>query len=69
MNDKATHNVADYVQKLGIGISALSRATGVPDGVLRRSLTSRERPLRAMEFLRICDVLSVDPRNFHQGTS
>ena len=34
MADKVTNYVADYVDKLGIKVSAISRETGIPDGIL-----------------------------------
>lgn len=64
--DRATNCVAEYVDKLGIKISSISRGTGVPDGILRRSLSSKERDLRADEFLAICSFLDKSPFDFYK---
>lgn len=64
--DKATNCVAEYVNKLGIKISSISRGTGVPDGILRRSLSAKERDLRADEFLAICNFLGKSPFDFYK---
>ena len=49
--DRATELVADYIAECGIQKSVISRKTGISDGILRRSLSSRKRSLRADEFL------------------
>lgn len=41
--DRATSCIAEYVGKLGIKISSISRGTGVPDGILRRSPFSKRK--------------------------
>ncbi len=64
MADPTTNLVADYVAKHGIRRTALSQATGISEGILFRSLSSRERGLRADEFLRVCLFLDIDPREF-----
>lgn len=64
MADVATTNMANYIETLGIKISAISRGSGIPDGILRRSLSSRDRDLRADEFLRICLFLGKEPFDF-----
>ena len=64
--DKATNCVAEYVNKLRIKISSISRGTGVPDGILRRSLSAKERDLRADEFLAICNFLGKSPFDFYK---
>lgn len=65
MADAATINVSNYVSKMGINISALSRETGIPDGILRRSIVKRERDLRAGEFMSICNFLGKPPLDFY----
>lgn len=64
MTDNATCILADYVNRKGIKISAISRGTGISDGILRRSLSTKERDLRADEFLGICDFLGENPMAF-----
>lgn len=62
--DTATVRVAEYINELGVKISAVSRGTGIPDGILRRSLSAKERSLRVDEFLKICNFLNKDPLDF-----
>ena len=64
MADRATNRVADYTDQKGIKLSVLASGTGIPEGMLRRSLGQRERDLRAEEFISICTFLEVDPRRF-----
>lgn len=64
MADATTERIAKYIQEKGVKVSAISRGTGIPDGVLRRSLSARERDLRADEFLGICDFLGKEPFDF-----
>ena len=64
MSDVATARMAEYISELGIKISNVSRGTGIPDGILRRSLSAKERSLRADEFLRICNFLGKEPFDF-----
>lgn len=64
MVDSPTERVAQYVSEKGIKVSALSRGTGIPDGILRRSLCRKERDLRAGEFLKICVFLEKEPLEF-----
>ncbi|MCI9544925.1 MAG: helix-turn-helix domain-containing protein [Acutalibacter muris] len=66
MADIPTTCLSDYVTAKGIKISTLARETRISDGVLRRSLTTRERNLRADEFLKICSFLGKDPFEFYQ---
>ncbi len=67
MADIATTNISECVNRMGINISALSRGTGIPDGILRRSIVRRERSLRSDEFIAICKFLGKDPFDFYQG--
>lgn len=69
MADVATNNIADYIKGVGINISALSRNTGVPDGILRRSIVSKERILRADEFMSICLAIGKNPFDFYPDTA
>lgn len=64
MADVATNRIAQYVQEKGIKVSAISRGTGIPDGILRRCLSTKERDLRADEFLGICNFLEKKPSDF-----
>lgn len=66
MADATTNAVADYVERHGVKISAISRKAGIPDGILRRSLSKRERSLRADEFLGICGFLGMEPFDFKE---
>lgn len=61
MSDIATGRIAEYVRNKGIKISAISRGTGIPDGILRCSLSRKTRSLRADEFLSICGFLEIQP--------
>lgn len=67
MADIATNNLADYIKGIGINISALSRGSGISDGILRRSIVRKERSLRASEFMDICEFLCKDPFDFCCG--
>lgn len=61
--------VAAEVKRRGIKVTAMAEATNISYSILQPCLKSR-RPLRADEFLAVCDFLSVDPRIFKpiQGT-
>lgn len=65
--DQVTVQVAEYVSRMGITRSSITRGTGLPDGILRRSLTRRERSLRADELLKICRFLEKDPFDFMES--
>ena len=67
MADIATNNIADYIKGIGINISALSRGSGVSDGILRRSIVNKERSLRYDEALSICQFLGKNPFDFYKG--
>lgn len=62
--DKATNQVADCIQKLGVKYTSMAREIGISEGILRRSLIMRERSLRADEFLAICRFLGREPFDF-----
>lgn len=67
MADNATASIAACINKMGIKITALARGTGIPDGILRRSIVRQERDLRSDEFLSICKFLNKNPFEFYQG--
>ncbi len=64
MADIPTEHLSSYITEMGIKISAISRETKISNGILQRSLSTRERSLRAGEFLKICDFLGKDPFDF-----
>jgi len=61
--DCATGKLADYLKEKGVTVSAVSRATNIPHGVLYPSF-QKKRSFRADEFLLICGFLGVDPKLF-----
>ena len=67
--DQATNLVADYIARYAISRAAISRDTGISEGILRRCLAQRERSLRADEFLGLCESLGRDPMDFWKGQS
>ncbi len=67
MADVCTTNISNFINRMGINISALSRETGISDGILRRSVVRRERDLRSDEFMAICKFLKRDPFEFYQA--
>lgn len=66
MADIATNNIADYIKGMGINVSALSRGTGVSDGILRRSIVNKDRSLRFDEAVLVCRFLGKNPLDFYQ---
>ena len=67
-SSSVTQNVADYVNRLGISLSQMSRETGLAYGILRASLAerpTRNRSLRDDEFILICKYLEKDPLDFY----
>lgn len=58
--DRTTHALSRHIKRKGISIAAIASGTGLKPGVLYPSL-SGERPLRADEFLAICEFVGVDP--------
>ncbi len=67
MVDSMTINISKFVERTGIKISALSCGTGIPYGVLRRSIVRKERSLRASESMAICNFLQRDPFEFYHA--
>lgn len=63
MNDLPTLIISDYVKDKGTKLTVMSKETGISYESLRNSLTKGERPLRAQEFLSICEFLEIDPKN------
>ena len=61
-----TDRVSNYVRRMGINISKMSRDTGISYMALYDSLMNSERPrdLRDEEFLKVCGFLGTDPRDF-----
>ncbi len=66
MADICTTSISDYIDRMGINISALSRGTGISDGILRRSIVRKERSLRFDEAIAICEFLGKDPFDFYR---
>lgn len=60
--------IAQKVKSAGVTGAWLCRKTGIAKGRLYPSLQGR-RELRADEFLSICAVLSLDPRELVSGDS
>jgi hypothetical protein len=61
-----TKNLAEYVKKKAINLSAMSRATGISYGILYASLASksRTRSLTADEAFLICKFLEMKIEDF-----
>lgn len=61
-----TKAIADYIKEKGISVKKVSDKTGIPYCVLYDSLCSktRNRDLRADEFMAVCNFLEKDPRDF-----
>jgi len=66
--DNATIRLADYLKDKGVTVSAVSKATNIPHGVLYPSF-QKKRSFRADEFLLICGFLGVDPGAFSDSRS
>ncbi len=66
MADICTTNISDYIDRMGIKISAISRGTGISDGILRRSIVRKERSLRYDEAMAICNFIGKNPLEFCQ---
>lgn len=61
-----TKNLADYVDRRAINLSAMSRATDISYNALYASLKSRsrERPLSADEAVKVCKFLGKKVEDF-----
>lgn len=66
--DIATQKLAQYVKQRGIKISAISAGSGIGANAIYPSL-SGNRPMRADEFLAVCNYLAVDPMEFKADKS
>lgn len=66
--DNATNALSKYIKQRGISISAISAGTNIKPGSLYPSL-SGTRPLRADEFLAICNFVGANPQNFAPQTN
>lgn len=64
--DGVTRNVAEYVRKKRINLSAMSRDTKIPYAALYASLVdeSKDREIRGRELIAVSNFLGVDPRMF-----
>lgn len=58
--------MADYIARCAISRAAISRSTGISEGILRRCLIQLERSLQADEFLGLCVFLEKNPMDFWQ---
>lgn len=67
MLDCATLMLADYIKQKDISIKVISGCTNISNNVLNKSLNELARPLRANEFLAICDFLKKNPRDFQRN--
>ncbi|MEG0764280.1 MAG: helix-turn-helix transcriptional regulator [Oscillospiraceae bacterium] len=67
--DLVTCEIAKYIKTKGVSMSAISRATNITMGKLQRSISEEKRPLRAGEFIAVCNFLGVDPMKFKTHTS
>lgn len=64
--DVPTRNLSRYILDMGINLTKLAEKTGIPYPTLYDSLghKSRDRDLRAGEFIAICTTLKKDPMDF-----
>ncbi len=54
--------IADEIKKSGMTVAAICRMTGIKPGALYPAVTGK-RELRADEFLALCQILRLDPRD------
>lgn len=59
-------NVSNYIKRLGINLTKVSKDTGIPYSALYDSLLNkdRDRDLKAKEFMAVCKFLNIDPMEF-----
>lgn len=64
--DIPTRNLSEYVKATGTNLAKMSRDTGIPYISIYDSLAnkSRDRDLRAGEFVAICEFLRMNPKQF-----
>lgn len=57
--------LSEYIKGNGIKITFISERTGIDYQILCRCLKKdSKQPLKADEFLAVCKVLEVDPKDF-----
>ena len=66
IKDKLEKNIGDYIKRKGINLSEMARRTGIPYQMLYDSLINpaRDRQLRGIELIAVCQFLDKDPRDF-----
>ena len=64
-------NIAGFIKKRGVNISAMSRETGIPYMSIYDSLFNdkRSRKLNGSELIAICKFLDVSPMEFAEEGS
>lgn len=55
--------LADTIDEKGISVRSIATRAGIDEQILYRCLRAEQR-LKADEFLAICKVIDVDPREF-----
>jgi len=55
--------LSEYIRANGIKVTSISDRTGIDYQILCRCLNEKQ-PLKADEFLAVCKVLEVDPKDF-----
>lgn len=68
MKDIPTLNISNYIKEKHITVTRLAAISGVSYSLLYDSLKdkTRDRPLRAEEYLKICIALGRNPMEFYQ---
>ncbi len=67
MADTTTNNISQYISEKCIKIAAMAKSTNISEGILRRSLSTKKRDLRADELLQVCTFLEKNPFDFFPG--
>lgn len=64
--DAITINVSNYIKRMGISLTKVSKDTGIPYMALYDSLMNdkRNRQLRGTELIKVCEFLGIDPMKF-----
>lgn len=60
--------IAEEVKKSGMTTAFICRKTGIKPGALYPALAER-RELRADEFLALCQILNLDPREIAERSA
>lgn len=55
--------LSEYIKANGIKVTSISDRSGIDYQILCRCLNEKQ-PLKADEFLAVCKVLEVDPKDF-----